>query len=377
METLTREASGTCARTMLEGIPSAISSPGLADGRSRFGLPDGQIVDLFGPVPVRANLSPQQAKGLGLLTSGTYGPPGTGSSASVALASSLASKLMRRLGGIGSTLFRLTWKAAVTPSGRSYSLLRALAPRTGGTGCGSWPTVTANCGTGSGTQGRDGGMNLQSAAALASWPTAQGRDAKDSSQPPPRTETPGAFGQRQDTLPRVAFLASWPTPIVNDELGSDYCYGKKTPGKDRAIFWKLPGAAKLASWPTPCARDHFPAHTPEYIAEKVAQGHGMANLNDRAQLASWPTPMAGTPAQKGYNEAGNTDSGRKTQALVTDVQGPARFTTSGEMLTGSSAGMASGGQLNPAHSRWLQGYPPAWDACAPTETASYLKRLRK
>lgn len=30
----------------------------------------------------------------------------------------------------------------------------------------------------------------------------------------------------------------------------------------------------------------------------------------------WPTPMAGTPAQKGYNEAGNTDSSRKTIALV-------------------------------------------------------------
>lgn len=31
--------------------------------------------------------------------------------------------------------------------------------------------------------------------------------------------------------------------------------------------------------------------------------------------SSWPTPMAGTPAQKGYNAAGNTDSSRKTVAL--------------------------------------------------------------
>jgi hypothetical protein len=31
---------------------------------------------------------------------------------------------------------------------------------------------------------------------------------------------------------------------------------------------------------------------------------------------SWPTPMAGTPAQKGYNEAGNTDSSRKTVDLI-------------------------------------------------------------
>ena len=33
-------------------------------------------------------------------------------------------------------------------------------------------------------------------------------------------------------------------------------------------------------------------------------------------FTSWPTPMAGTPSQNGYNEAGNTDSGRKTVALV-------------------------------------------------------------
>jgi hypothetical protein len=35
-----------------------------------------------------------------------------------------------------------------------------------------------------------------------------------------------------------------------------------------------------------------------------------------SDYGSWPTPMAGTPAQKGYNEAGNTDSGRKTVDLV-------------------------------------------------------------
>ena len=34
------------------------------------------------------------------------------------------------------------------------------------------------------------------------------------------------------------------------------------------------------------------------------------------KMAAWPTPMAGTPAQNGNNEAGNTDSSRKTVALV-------------------------------------------------------------
>lgn len=99
--------------------------------------PGGQMIDLFGVVPVRANLSARQAKELGLMTSGTCGQPSTTSSASVALQSSLENRLRAKTQTLGSTLFKMTWKDWVTPSGRSRSRLRASAlqtPESGRTG---------------------------------------------------------------------------------------------------------------------------------------------------------------------------------------------------------------------------------------------------
>ncbi len=114
----------------------------------------------------------------------------------------------------------------------------------------------------------------------------------------------------------------WPTPRLEDGESSGMRWGRGKADTLTAV------ATHLAGWPTPAARDHKGALNPgnEYT-------HNARPLNEMARLAT-----------------------------------PARFTASGEMLTGSSAGMESGGQLNPAHSRWLMGLPPAWDACAPTAT---------
>lgn len=330
-ETLTSAPSSTCAPTICASTRSATSSPASADGASPCDSPAGPMTDLFGQEVVPASRSARPASSVAATMSATYGLRSSASSESVALQQCLASRLPELLGSRGSIMFALTWKAQATPLRRRICALRASAHRTSGSGSTGWPT-----------------------------PAVGGENSTDSRWQQRREEVKAkrmngnGFGL---TLGMAASLSGWPTPMAQINTHSERAkFHRPTSGPSRGgCNLGLLDTARLAlaTWATPAARDHKGANNP---GNELT--HDARPLNEQVRLAAWATPTASEKVRSEDFRSGRELNAREAIGLTS---------------TGSSAATAKPGQLNPAFSRWLMGYPTEWDDCAPTVTRSSRK----
>jgi hypothetical protein len=366
---------------------NATSSPALVSGVAPSAMPSATAtaVSRARSSPARPHVSRyrSQDSDRAMPTNDTSGPLFTVSSPSAGLQRSLENRLRARMAGNGWPLFGLTWRPLDMPSGLPACQLAASARRTSGIGCSGWPTPQAadenmRARTLEAVErealrrGRANGLSL--AAHLAAWPTPGARDWKDSSDP----ETWNCKEERErfDQLGRAVHLAAWPTPQTADGNMSrvadpqSYSERRLAAGRQPAL---ADVAQALAAWPTPDASaGNISDTTWEQRREETKAKHNNGNgfgltIGQAAQLAGWPTPVkedARSSARHGYMIEGNQGT---TLLDAARLAGPARLTASGTLLTGSSAATASGGQLSPAHSRWLMGLPSAWDRAAPSK----------
>lgn len=143
---------------------------------------------------------------------------------------------------------------------------------------------------------------------------------------------------------------SWPTTTKMDGHSSAR-HGYMLTGNQGTT---LLDAARLTSWPTPTQHD---AERGGQEKRATTERHG-SNLQDFA-MTSWATPT-----NRDYRFANATSfqdrsDSKKGEQLNNQV------VHHGPMSNGSPAATARRGQLNPAFSLWLMGYPEGWANFAP------------
>jgi hypothetical protein len=199
--------------------------------------------------------------------------------------------------------------------------------------------------------------------------------------------TGGGQAKRSDgraNLNDFAMLAGWPTPVANDDnktpeahLAMKQRMGERDgSGANRTAITSLQVMAQLAGWKTPCVPNGGRISGNLTDIGKHQDGtKAQIGLENEAKLGGWATPKVATGDYQ-Y-------SGGDHDKLVLNLSGESRLTAFGDQPIGFLLGpkgweiVSASGQLNAAHSRWLMGLPPAWDACAVTAMASLPRQRRR
>lgn len=177
-----------------------------------------------------------------------------------------------------------------------------------------------------------------------------------------------ASARRTNAIDFSSARAGWPTVTTID---NNQVAGEGAAANHPARGTTLGGAVRLAAWPTPTTRDHKDGKECPNVPTNSLLGREVWKTN-------WPTPRSADGEKNVRTLEGalseiQRKGGPQDVAQAAAITQPIRITASGQMLTGSDAGMESSGQLSPAHSRWLMGFPPEWDACAVTAMQSSRK----
>ena len=155
---------------------------------------------------------------------------------------------------------------------------------------------------------------------------------------------------------------------------------EKAIGSGRSIYRLVASAHRtsdsgVGSWPTPIKSDASDAARTTTVSQKWKSDHVQASSHTALDIARLIMSHWATPTTRDYKGAG--PDGRVRDGVLQMDSVDRQVVGIGQMPTTSLASTINRGQLNPAHTRWLMGYPAEWDDSAPTETLSSLKRRRQ